>query len=164
MSEMLRTPGGKALGAVFAILAVAAVVIVIRRSITSPEVAAANTRVFIDSATGKSFKSEIKVGEDIPILAPSGKNTGYPAEECYWTADGHVKETPTYVLVKEYAGSPGQPTFCPDCHRLVVGHNPRANANRKPPPTEAEYNARHSNSNSKKTEPPAPGTGSGRER
>ncbi len=164
MPELLKTPGGKMLGAAFAIIAIATVVVVIKRSFVSPEVTAANTRDFVDSATGKAFKSEIQPGEDIPIRAPSGGNTGYPAELCYWTADGHVKDTPTYVLMNEYAGKPGQPTFCPDCHRLVVGHNPRASANRKPPPTEAEYNARHSNSNKSdnKNSAPPPETGRGR--
>ena len=53
----------------------------------------------------------------------SGKKTGVPAEACYWTADGGTKKNPTWVLLNELAGKPG-PTFCPDCNRLVVGHNP----------------------------------------
>jgi len=102
--------------------------------------AAANTRIFVDAATGKPFKVDISVTREIPAPAPSGGKTGYPAELCFWTADGKEKSEPTAVLLNSDVGKPG-PTFCPDCKRLVVGHNPRPVPGARPPPTEAEYRA-----------------------
>ena len=88
-------------------------------------VAEANERVFIDSETGQSFNVKLYslIGQSIPIKSPSGHNSGYPAELCYWTKDGQTKTAPTPVLLNILVGKPG-PTFCPDCGRLVVGHNP----------------------------------------
>ncbi len=98
-------------------------------------------RIYIDSATLKPFEHVLKIGETIPVKAPSGGMTGYPAELCYWTRDGKVKDKPTPVLLNQDVGKPG-PTFCPDCGRLVVGHNPRAEPGMRPPPTEEEYDRR----------------------
>ncbi|MGN6368201.1 MAG: hypothetical protein ACTHN5_08080 [Phycisphaerae bacterium] len=108
-------------------------------------VAEANDRVFIDSATGQAFhvKLDSLIGQSIPIKAPSGQNTGYPAELCYWTKDGQAKTEPTAVLLNQEIGKPG-PTFCPDCGRLVVGHNPRPGQGVNPPPTKEEWEKRHS--------------------
>jgi len=98
-------------------------------------------RVFIDAETNKPFTYQVKINETIPVSSPfSGKKTGYPAEMCYWTADGKIKETPTPVLLNETVGKEG-PTFCPDCGRLVVGHNPRPAEGSTPPPTKEEYAA-----------------------
>ena len=49
-----------------------------------------------------------------------------------------MKKEPTPVFVKSRAGEPG-PTFCPDCGRLVVVHNPKPKDGDRPPPTQAEY-------------------------
>jgi len=101
-------------------------------------------RMFMCSETNKPFAHEISEGESYPVISPfTGKATGYPAEECWWTKDGQVKNEPTYVLLKEATHQKG-PTFCPDCGRLVVGHNPRAQAGEKPPPTKEEYTTRGS--------------------
>jgi hypothetical protein len=111
----------------------------------SSAAAIANDRIFICSETHKPFHVNLEdlVGKPFPIYSSfSGKNTGYPAELCYWTADGKPKSEPTAVLMNSSIGKPG-PTFCPDCGRLVVGHNPMAVAGATPPPTEAEYNARY---------------------
>jgi hypothetical protein len=98
---------------------------------------------YVCSETGKSFRHKNEMGETLPIYSPySGKNTGYPGEACFWTADGQIKSEPTWVLLNEAIGKPG-PTFCPDCGRLVVGHNPRPKPGAKPPQTQAEYVARH---------------------
>ena len=79
----------------------------------------------------------------MPVLSPfSGKNTGYPAELCYWTKDGSIKTDPTPVLLNTYIGD-NSPTFCPDCGRLVVGHNPRAVAGAHAPPTKQEWESKH---------------------
>ena len=96
-------------------------------------------RAFICAATGKPFEYELKLGDFIPVASPhSGAQTGYPAERCYWTADGGTKEEPTLVLLNQYAGKSGA-TFCPDCRRLVVGHNPVHEAGREAPPTQETY-------------------------
>ena len=97
----------------------------------------------IDSENGKTFPHVNKAGDTFPLLSPySGKNTGYIAEPCYWTASGGTKTQPTWVLLNQAIGKPG-PTFCPDCGRLVVGHNPPPGPGVKPPPTKEEYAARH---------------------
>jgi hypothetical protein len=81
------------------------------------------------SETGMTFEYTVHEGDQWPVLSPfSKKKTGYPAECCYWTKDGKRKATPTYVILNEDIGKPGD-TFCPDCGRLVIGHNP-------PPPPE----------------------------
>lgn len=99
-------------------------------------------RVFIDSENNKPFEFELKAGMRIPVRSPhSGKETGYPAELCYWTKDGKPKTEPTYVLLNNWVGKSG-PTFCPDCGRLVVGHNPPPGPESRPPPTQAEYRPR----------------------
>lgn len=98
--------------------------------------------MFICTETGKTFRHTNKIGETQPILSPySGRKTGVPAEACYWTADGQAKKEPTWVLLNELAGK-GGPTFCPDCNRLVVGHNPAPGDGVRPPPTQAEYGSR----------------------
>jgi hypothetical protein len=103
----------------------------------------ASTSTYVCSETGKPFKHANKVGETIPILSPfSGKNTGYPAEACFWTADGSTKKDPTWVLLNSVVGKTG-PTFCPDCGRLVVGHNPAPKPGGTAPPTRAEWFAQH---------------------
>jgi hypothetical protein len=97
---------------------------------------------YICTETGKVFRHKNVLGETLPIYSRySGKNTGMPAEACYWTADGHPKTDPTWVLLNEEQGKSG-PTFCPDCGRLVVGHNPRPGSGVKPPPNRAEFAAR----------------------
>ena len=110
-----------------------------RSVLTSEGVEDSANRMFIDSETGKPFPHRIEIGDPIPTKAPSGKMTGYPAEACYWTKDGKPKTDPTWVFVPSvWKGTKG-PTFCPDCGRLVVGHNPPASPDRSPPPTKEEY-------------------------
>jgi hypothetical protein len=117
------------------IAAVLAVVLVIK----SKPVPVPQHVTYICSETLKPFDYELKEGDSIPVLSPfTGKKTGYPAELCYWTKEGKIKETPTPVLLNELVGKPG-PTFCPDCGRLVVGRNPPPQAGAAPPPTQAEY-------------------------
>jgi hypothetical protein len=105
----------------------------------SAEAKMANEKMFVCSKTGKSFSVTLKLGMKIPVYSKySGEDTGYPAEECWWTADGQIKSSPDYVLVGSEIGKPG-PTFCPVCGRLVVPRNPHPQAGDRPPPTEAEY-------------------------
>jgi hypothetical protein len=94
--------------------------------------------LFIDASTGKAFAYTIQIGDRIPVVAPSGGRTGYPAELCYWTREGTMRAEPYPVVVKRYAGKSG-PTFCPDCGRLVKAHTAPPAPNQPPPPTQAEY-------------------------
>jgi hypothetical protein len=107
------------------------------------EVVANNrNRMFIDAENGKTFRHEISVGDTIPVVSPfSGKPTGYEAEACFWTKDGKAKTQPTWVLLNTHKGKP-EPTFCPDCGRLVVPLNPAPGEGQKPPPTEEERKSR----------------------
>ena len=105
----------------------------------SPGADASANRMYICSDTNRPFKVKLKPGLEIPVKSPfSGKMTGYPAEECYWTTEGSIKKEPTYVLVKKYLGEKEE-TFCPDCGRLVSPHNPPAVSGHRPPMTAAEY-------------------------
>ena len=83
-------------------------------------------RNLICSETGESFpKFTIPENPDTPLKNPkTGRMTLYPAEACYWNKDGTARLSPTYVLLNSYVGK-GGPTICPDCGRIVVGHNPR---------------------------------------
>ena len=76
--------------------------------------------------TGDSnvFMYGLKKGESPPVPCPAcKKTTGYPCEACYWTKEGGTKDTPTYVILNMHLGKTGD-TICPDCGRVVVGHNP----------------------------------------
>jgi len=142
--EFLNSKAGKITGSVLALLALA-MFIYLLKSYFGPDEAArlSADRMFIDATTGKPFEHTIKPGDVIPVKAPSGGNTGYQAELCYWTADGKIKAEPTPVLVNARTGKPG-PSFCPDCGRLVVVHNPPP-VEGHPPPTKAEYEKRLGN-------------------
>lgn len=84
-----------------------------------------NRRTMIDSVTGEVYEEyPLPTGATFPYINPKTKDrTLYPAEACYWNKDGTAKLEPTWVLLNTYAGKPG-PTVCPDCGRVVVGHNP----------------------------------------
>lgn len=105
---------------------------------------------FICATTGKTFSGSL-AGQTVPVLSPhSNQNTGYPAEFCYWTAEGTLKSEPTPVLLNSYVGKPG-PTFCPDCRRLVLPRTAKPAEGATPPPTELEYRrnpARYENQDS----------------
>ena len=140
MREFLNTTTGKAFTALLLAGAMLIATWMLWRKVGSSEAARlANQRVFVCAQTGKPFSVELKDGMSIPVKSPySGQQTGYPAELCYWTKDGKPKDEPTAVLLNSWVGKSG-PTFCPDCGRLVVGHNPSPSPDRKPPPTREEY-------------------------
>jgi hypothetical protein len=97
-----------------------------------------NRRWMVCTETGKAYQVDLATISVLPAHSPfSGKDTGQPAELCYWTADGQPKKEPTPVLLNKYRGLP-EPTFCPDCGRLVVERNPGAEPGSRPPPTRAE--------------------------
>jgi hypothetical protein len=138
MQKFLNTNAGKVV-VVLAVLAGGwAFYVQLHNSFGNAVVAAVNSRPFIDSETGVGFWHELKAGEPIPVVSPdTGKNTGFPAELCYWNKDGSVKTDPTFVLLNSWSGKSG-PTFCPDCGRLVVFQNPKPGPDSRPPPTQAE--------------------------
>lgn len=147
LREFLNSPRGKtiSIGVVTVIILMAGFLVWRNFGASETEVIARD-RMYIDAKTMKPFEHELKIGDTIPTDAPSGGKTGYPAELCYWTKDGKEKKDPTPVLLKSWLGQTG-PTFCPDCGRLVVGHNPSPATGVKVPPTQAEFEARgHSNS------------------
>jgi hypothetical protein len=138
---LMKSRAGKiaciVISVVFLTISVAQIIAFCRSS--TPDAAFYTT--YVCTETGKSFRHKNQMGETLPILSPySGKNTGIPGEACYWTADGGTKSDPTWVLLNESIGKPG-PTFCPDCGRLVVGHNPRPGPDVSPPPTQQEYSS-----------------------
>lgn len=87
-------------------------------------------RAFICNETGEVFEYTIKMGDTAPYPSPhTGRNTGYQADACYWTKDANGrwarKERPTFVLVKKTVDpTTDEKTYCPDCGREVVQHNP----------------------------------------
>ncbi len=86
---------------------------------------ASRSRTLVDAESGEVFENfPIKDGDRQPWMNPkTGKATLFPAERCFWTRDGKAKMKPTWVLLNQYAGKPGE-TICPDCGRRVVPHNP----------------------------------------
>src|SRR5688572_26256265 len=123
LREFFKTPVGMAIAAVSVAIGLFFAIGAIRGFVTTEAENLSANRMFIDSKTGEPYPIELEVGMPMPAPAPSGGNTGYPSEKCYWTKDGKTKKEPTYVLLNVYLGQK-DPTFCPDCGRLVVSHNP----------------------------------------
>jgi hypothetical protein len=142
LTNVLEKPAGKTLAILLVVAAIGAAGYVIKTSWMPAAVSAERDRVFIDSTDNQPFNHELEKDESIPVDAPSGGKTGYPAELCYWTKDGQPKSDPTPVLLNSWIGKP-EPTFCPDCGRLVVANNPPARPGGRPPPTRAEYEQYH---------------------
>lgn len=140
--DFLETPAGKAVGVGLAVAAGLLFWTSLRKNFANEAAALSRRRVLMCAETGKSFEADLGDGSKIPFRSPhSGKDTGYPAEFCYWTKDGRPTSEPTPVLVGFYLGS-DEPSFCPDCDRLVVPRNPTPFAGAKPPPKRAEYEPR----------------------
>jgi hypothetical protein len=134
----LQSTSGRVATLVFSLAAIGFCVWAIMSAIGGNTPGDPNDVTYVCSQTGKAFKHRNVAGESIPVLSPySGTNTGYPAEPCYWTADGGTKTDPTWVILNRELGKSG-PTFCPDCGRLVVIHNPAPQPGMKPPPTQQE--------------------------
>lgn len=112
----------KIIGSIAALIAAA--VIFFRFSGGDDPAEASRRRIAVDSKTLKVVEIRVGEGSRPPWPNPeTGENTLYPAEACYWNKDGTAKLKPTLVFVKEYAGI-DEDTFCPDCGREVVPHNP----------------------------------------
>lgn len=142
LKEYMDSVAGKVTAGILIVACVAMVYWSARSSFGSSAGRMASDRVFVCAKTGKSFSHTLAKGEKLPIYSKySGENTAYPAEMCTWNADGSIRKEGVPVLLNQYKGN-AEPTFCPDCGRLVVGHNPAADPSRKPPPTKAEFQAR----------------------
>lgn len=142
VSEILRSKTGRSAAVATLLIGVAAVAWSIHSNVRSETPDTAYYSTYICTETGKPFRHRNQIGELVPIQSPySGKSTGLPAQPCFWTASGGTKAEATWVLLNEQVGKSG-PTFCPDCGRLVVGHNPEPKPGVKPPPTSAEYAGR----------------------
>lgn len=139
LREFINTGTGKIIAIIVVLVVVAIALNSIINLFRGSEIAQLSRQgLFIDATTGKAFNYKLQAGDKIPVLAPSGKNTGYPAEYCWWTKDGKMRPEPFPVLLNQYTGK-SEPTFCPDCQRLVTPLNPPAMPNTNPPPTEEEY-------------------------
>lgn len=138
--EFLRTGGGQAVAIGVGVVGLIAIVWSIRSNLGPSEAASlSRERIYVCSETGKPFKVKLTAETKIPVRSPhSGKDTGYPAELCFWTKTGEVNKEPTAVLLNQAVGKRG-PTFCPDCGRLVTAYNPPPMPGGKPPPTKQEY-------------------------
>jgi hypothetical protein len=143
LREFFRTKAGRVVAIGLVLVGAAALVWSISSNFgPSDAVNISSERMFVCSETGKAFEYTLVAGDKVPIQSPhSGKRTGYPAELCYWTKDGKIKESPTAVLMNSALNKPG-PTFCPDCDRLVIQWNPRPVPDAKPPPLKSEYKGR----------------------
>ena len=142
LRELLRKSGtaGTAGLAVFVVLVLAGLVWLFYSTLGPSSASRHNSqRVYICAETGKTFNYNVKPGKLFPVYSPySKKDTAYPAQFCFWTAEGTLKKEPTYVLLGMYQNIKG-PTFCPDCNRLVPADNPVVTEGATPPPTKEEY-------------------------
>src|SRR5438105_1513077 len=107
MANSLRSffegPAGKATGIGLAIIGIVAIAQSIRSNLGASDAARlSQSRHYVDAVTGKDFEAPVIPGTTDPVKAPSGGNTGYPAEECWWTRDGKIRSSPYYVLLKMY--------------------------------------------------------------
>jgi len=140
--ETLQGPAGKVIAGVVVVVGLASAYASYRAG--GPSLADQSLRrTFVDAETGQPFPVTLTPDMVVPVKSPfTGRDTGVEPELCYWTADGQPKDVPDPVLLNanHIPPLPG-PTFCPVCHRLVIGHNPRALPGMKPPITEADYKA-----------------------
>ncbi len=140
--KFFESKTGRQVAIGLALVGLATAIYSMMSNLRSENVSMSTDRLFICSETGKSFRESIKAGMMIPIHSPySGKETGYEAELCYWTKDGKIKPDPTPVLRNSHAGKP-EPTFCPDCGRMVTALNPAPSEGMLSPPTQAEWAVR----------------------
>lgn len=113
------------LGAILATGVIAASVASMVRSPVAALNASTRTKTLICAETDQVFRDRrCPPGATFPALnRRTQRRTLYPAERCYWNADGSVRPTPTLVLLNQYRDVPG-PTLCPDCGREVTPRNP----------------------------------------
>jgi hypothetical protein len=142
LEKLEHSQTGKVVAIAVVLGAVAFAVYIVKSTFSPAAVSEERERWFVDATTLTPFHHELVLGESIPVKAPSGNMSGYPAELCFWTKDGTPKTDPTPVLLNLYLGKKG-PTFCPDCGRLVVPRNPAPTPGMRPPPTQEEWEREH---------------------
>lgn len=143
LRRFLTSAAGKAVATVVSLGLLALAIYSAKAFIKGDTPDSAFSTMYVCTETGKAFSHLNQLGESPPILSPySGKNTGLPAEACYWTADGGTKKDPDWVLLNSQIGKP-EPTFCPVCGRLVVPRNPVPVPGKSAPPTREEWFAMH---------------------
>jgi hypothetical protein len=142
--RFVSTAAGKTVICVFVLGLLALAVYSVKAFLNGDTPESAIYSTYIDAETGQSFRHKNEIGDTIPLKSPfSGKNVGKPAEACYWNKDGTIRSEPYWLLLNSQLGKP-EPTFCPDCGRLVVARNPKPEPGSKPPPTKDEWVASHS--------------------
>jgi hypothetical protein len=119
--------------AVVLLVSLVTITCAIRALLDDGSVATTQRITCIDATDGRTFTVRITPGLHFPVRAPSGNDTGFPAEACYWNADGTTRTEPVYVLLNPYRGVDA-PTYCHDCGRLVVVQNPQPVPGLSPPP------------------------------
>src|SRR4051794_22328897 len=99
--EFLRGPAGKIAAMIAIAVGLFAIYLNGHQLVGESTLASdSRNRIYIDAESGKAFEHRLQVGDTTPIESPyTHKKTGYPAELCYWTADGKRKHDPTPVLL-----------------------------------------------------------------
>src|SRR2546429_4816546 len=83
LREFFKSPAGMGIAGVLVVIGLVFAVSSIRGFGSTDASENASNRMFVDSATNppKPFGVELKVGMEVPVKAPSGGMTGYPAEK-----------------------------------------------------------------------------------
>ena len=135
----LEGDGGKITAVAVLLVGLVVAFFSFRSNLTNDIARTSARRTYVCGETGKPFAHTLTVGETAPVKSPhSGKKTGYPGVECYWTPDGRIKSEPTWLLLNSTLGKPG-PTFCPDCDRLVTPDSTLPVPGETPPPLRSQY-------------------------
>lgn len=144
MQKLLEGKGGPIIAAIVLLIAAFTVYFLVFSKDGMSSVADDTANPYFIDETGATFRAKLSLGENAEIKNPKTGKPGYRVEWCWWTKDGKKRPEPFPVLLNEYQGKPG-PTFCPDCERLVVPHNPQfleGAPDPKLPPLKSEYRPR----------------------
>jgi hypothetical protein len=133
-----QTPAGQIVAALICLLALFGAAYQVKSYLQGNTPGDPNLKTYVDSTTGQTFKHRLRSGETVPIISPyTNAPTGYPGFPCYWTKSGDLKQEPTWVILNSLLGKP-EPTFCPDCGRLVSPERLPPKPGDRPPPTRDE--------------------------
>lgn len=143
IKDFLQHSAGKAVGVIFALGALGLMGWMLLVPDDAANAVSDTQNIWFIDEDGNAFRQKLEPGASVDVRGPNGK-PAFVAELCYWTKEGKPKDSPTAVLLNRHVNKP-EPTFCPDCRRLVLPMNPPAVREGKvltPPPTEADYKAR----------------------